>query len=138
MQFTGYVADIEDDVDAVALDYETIDYYETDAALVSEERIRLEWTEGDMFCAVTIDQIIENEDGEIGSGKIERTFFSRKDRRNVQRRELGRITAMVISNDAEDDIEYYELSEFWLDVKWTTDQESGRFLFELQSQDDDS
>ena len=129
MRYTGYVAEIDDDVDALALDFETTDYCETDAAIVSNERIRLEWMEGDELWAITINHIYENDDGEFGTGLLECTYPSWEGRRNIEKRESGRVNAMIIADDHEK--RFYELDELWLDVKWTTGLESGRLVFEL-------
>jgi hypothetical protein len=43
MGFNGDVADIDNEVDAADFDMDDNDYYATDATLVSQDRIRLEW-----------------------------------------------------------------------------------------------
>jgi len=130
MQYTGYVAEINDDADAYELDFESTDYCETDAALASAERIRLEWMEGDEFWAVTINHFFETDDGRCGTGTLECNFPSWEGRRSIQKRETGRVDAVFISNDVENDV--HELRGFWIDVRWTTGLESGRLLFELE------
>ncbi|MDA7858605.1 hypothetical protein N9B37_00780 [bacterium] len=129
MRYIGYVAKIDDNVDAVDLDFETTDYCETDSAIVSSERIRLEWMEGDEQWAITINQIYENDEGEFGAGLLECTYPSWEGRRNIQKQESGRVNATIIADD--DENEFHELDEFWLDVEWTTGLESGRLVFEL-------
>lgn len=129
MRYIGYVAEIDDNVDAVDLDFETTDYCETDSAIVSSERIRLEWMEGDEQWAITINQIYENDEGEFGAGLLECTYPSWEGRRNIQKQESGRVNATIIADD--DENEFHELDEFWLDVEWTTGLESGRLVFEL-------
>ena len=134
MIFNGYVVDIENEVDAVGFDMDESDYYSTDAALVSQDRTRLEWTEGDEFWAITIDQLFENEEVEFGTGRVDRIYTSWEERRRTQRHDIGEVTAIVIADD--DENEYHLLDECWLDVKWTIGPESGRLLFELETQRD--
>ena len=76
MRYIGYVSDIDDDVDACELDFDTTEYQAASAALVSEDRLRIEWMEGDEFWAVTINHIYENADGEFGTGMLECNYPS--------------------------------------------------------------
>lgn len=125
----GYVADISDDVDASELDFESTDYCETNVALVSPQRIRLEWMEGEELWAVTINDIHEDSEAEYCSGVLECIYLSWEGRRNIKKRETGRVSAILIVDD--DEKALHVLDEFWIDVNWTTGPESGRFLFEL-------
>ena len=131
MRYTGYVADIDDDVDAFDLDFDSTDYQDTEAALVFKDRIRLEWREGDEFWAVTINHIYENDDGEFGTGTLECNYFAWEGGRNIERRESGRVAATFIAED--DECPVHDLKAFWIDARWTTASESGRLMFELSA-----
>lgn len=130
MRYTGYVADIELDDDAIELDFEATDYQMADIALVSEDRIRIEWMEGDDSYAVTINGPYEDNHAEHANGKFECSYPSWEGRRNVVQHEAGIITALFIADDVENSI--YELERFWIDVAWKTSRDSGRLLFKLE------
>lgn len=125
MRYTGYVADIDKEADAWSLDFEQTDYQEAEAALVAQDRIRIEWLEGDELYAVTI----YNKDGEYGHGQIECTYPSWEGRRSIVKRECGQLTATIIADDAVPPL--HKLEEFWIDVEWIMGGQSGRLLFEL-------
>ena len=129
MLYSGYVAEIDDDAVASDLDFDATDYQDTDAAIVAGDRIRLEWMEDDVFWAVTINHTYENDDGEFGTGTLECNYPSWEGRRNIERRESGRVTATFIANEQNKLL--HELQEFWIDVRWTTGVDSGRLMFEL-------
>ena len=133
MKYSGYVAEIETDADVFSLDFEDTDYCDASAVIVSPDRIRVEWMEGDEFWAVTVDHTFENADGEFGTGIFECSYPSWEGRRNIEKHESGRVTATIIADD--DEHEYFGLDQFWVDVKWSTGVESGRLMFELARND---
>lgn len=126
MRYTGYVADIELGVDAIAIDYEDTDYQEVDIVLVSDERIRIEWVEADNSCGLTIRPPYS---GEYTDGSFECCYPSWEGRRNVVRREDGPISALFIANDVESPL--LDAEQFWIDVAWKLSTNSGRMLFEI-------
>ena len=136
MKYSGYVAEIETDADVFSLDFEDTDYCDASAAIVSPDRIRVEWMEGDEFWAVTIDHTFENADGEFGTGTLECSYPTWEGRRNIEKRESGRVTVTIVADD--DENKYYDLDQFWIDVKWSAGGDSGRLLLELVRPDGDA
>ena len=132
MKYVAYVAEIENDVDATDLDFETTNYQQLDAALVSPDRIRLEWMQSDEFYGITIDRIFEKDDGEYGSGTFECDYPSWEGRRSTKKLEAGRVTASFIRDDDGSENPFHQLDAFWIDIKWHAHDESGRLLFEVE------
>ncbi len=126
MRYIGYVSDTELDDDALTLDFEETDYQKVDIALVSDERMRIEWNEDDNFCAVTIPAPYRVD---YIDGSFECRYPSWEGRRNVVQREDGPLSAVFIANDVE--LPLLEDERFWIDVAWKLNTNSGRMLFEL-------
>ena len=130
MRYLGFVADIEIDDDPSELDFEETDYQEVDIALISEDRIRIEWMEGDDSFAVTIFGPHDGDGAEFADGKFECSYGSWEGRRNTVQSENGTVTANYIADDENAPLTTLEL--FWIDVNWKTHYTSGRLLFEIQ------
>ena len=129
MQYTGYVADIDDGIDGFALDFDETDYFDVETALVAQDRIRIEWMQGEELWALTITKIYGNENGTFGTGLFECSYTTRERGRYQAKRESGKMTATFYLENTE--LPPHKNKLFWIDVRWKMAGDLGRMMFEL-------